>query len=1047
MALDDRVVDFPVTGGLNDGADEFSPGEAPLLDDATDCVFLKDGRVERRKGTLAASAAAGAYTNSVFRHKARPFTWAEGGFVSRPDPAGAYGVALNDTAPRPCEILQDPFARANEDCYDPDAASLSGFSCVVWCNKATPPCDALGVYPTGQIVYARIVDEASGAVLLNVELGTAFNPRVVALKGQFLVTAMTGATNLNNAITGWTYNISSPGGAWSAPFAIHALAGISNVTHARYDLSVAADEAITSAAFIAVFDANGVSLKAINGTTLVVTTTTAALADCGAIGIVYVSGTGLLTIAVMHVSVNIELYQAVAGTLAGWALTGTIAMTSTWTTDGRLGIEQARFVAGTVHKIVVAWSSTWMMESALASDTGVFDAGTLVTTPGYELVSKPRLLAAAGSDGPLVMIIKWTITDTATVSTPNTQSHGVVVMREGVGAATNRHVPIARVLSNGSASRVYGVPSGVLINKRVSSIALSTATSDVLLAAVEATTRNPLSSSAVDPNDSGIDMIRLALRSATKPARWVAVSDVTITAGGLQASTDGIRGFEGAIQAAPVKPAQETHASSVWERSVTASYNVVAGWVFFDSAGKEHRSAISLPLLFPTGPAGTFFSIRVSPPPLTGAGSLMLRVWKTDDLSLGGTDPTAYYLCYEGVPTTASAAAGFGGFLLAHANPTAGNSTNSELPYVSGGVLPAEPPPALTDICAWQDVLVGINAEDRNLLWYTKPTEPGIAPEWNSALTIRLPSDGGDVVSLSAIDDKLVCLKERAVYYVVGSTRDRLGQGNDPTAVRVSSDVGCAGRHTVAVVPEGLLFVANNGRGLCLLDRGMSVHRMRQAEDRFATASSLIHSAMVVPYESCVRWAMTDGTAIVLDYEHGAFSRFTSYEGTKHHTVIGDRVWLVSAAGVLKREALADETPAKQSPYWTVTTTWIKLAGLAGFQRVRRLVLLSTLGEYGDKGAVGLTAEMWLDYDSTTSQGFARWLPAAWNAQRHQVEWHLPKQKCVSIRIRVSEAVVTPPPASAVYKGVTLSHISLRIGAKPTHTKTTSAAQRGPGGA
>lgn len=1042
MALQDRTLDFPITGGLNDGADEFGPGETPLLDDATDCVFMKDGRVERRKGTVTASAAAGAYANSVFERKGRMLTWAEDAFTSRPDAAGAYSTTLNDTAPRPCEILQDPFARMSEDSYDPDIASLSGYTCVVWCNKATPPCDAFGVYPTGQIVYARIVDEASGAVLLNVELGTAVNPRVVALKGQFLITAMTGTTTANNAIAGWTYDISSPGGAWSAPFAIHALVGITSALHARYDLCVAADEAITSSAFLSVFDGNGATVLRVNGTTLAVTTSTTALADCLAIGIVYVSSTGLLTVAIMRAALNVELYQAIANTLAGWALTGTIAMTAATSTDGRVGIEQARFVAGTVHKIVVAWSSTWTMESALVSDAGVFDATSLVTTRGYELVSKPRLLAAAASDGPLVMILKWVIPDSGVVSTPNTQSHGVVIMRAGVGNETGRHIPIARVLHGGSASRVFGVPSGVIVNKRVSSIALSTAATDVLLAAVEATTRNPLSASAVDPNDSGIDVVRVALRTAAKPARWIQVADAAVTAGGLQAATDGVRGFENSIQAAPCTPGREVHASSLWESSVTASYNVVVGWVFFDATGKEHRSAISLPFLFATGAAGTFYSIRVSPPPLTGAGTLMLRVWKTDDLSIGTTDPTAYYLCYEGIPTTASAT---GGFLLAHALPSTGSSANSELPYVSGGVLPAEPPPALRDICAWQDVLIGISAEDRNLLWYTKPIEPGIAPEWNAALTIRLPSEGGDVVSLSAIDDKLVCLKERAVYYVVGSTRDRLGQGQDPVAVRVSSDVGCLGRHTVAVVPDGLLFVAANGRGLCLLDRGMSVRRMRQAEDRFATAASLIHSTMVVPFESCVRWGCTDGTAISLDYEHGLFTRFTSYAATQHHACIGNRVVTLTAPGVVAREALSTETPTTRAPYWTVTTTWIKVGGLAGFQRVRRLLLLATPLEPGSKGAIGLTARLYMDYDGATEIGLARWAPAAWDTLRHQVEWHLPRQKCASMRLKIAEVVVDPLPASPIYTGVNLSMISLRVGVKPTHTKTMTAAARSPG--
>jgi hypothetical protein len=248
------------------------------------------------------------------------------------------------------------------------------------------------------------------------------------------------------------------------------------------------------------------------------------------------------------------------------------------------------------------------------------------------------------------------------------------------------------------------------------------------------------------------------------------------------------------------------------------------------------------------------------------------------------------------------------------------------------------------------------------------------------------------------------------------------------------------------VVPDGVLFVASNGRGLCLLDRGMSGHRMRQAEDRFATAASLIHSAMVVPHESCVRWGCTDGTAIVLDYEHGAMMRFTSYAATQHHVCIDGRVWMMGSGAVRAEKSATSDTVTTAAPYWTITTNWIKLAGVNGFQRQRRLLLLSTPATYSDKTAAGLKCSQWVDYDDTSSPVTATWRPDQWGpgSYGHQVEWHLSRQKCTATRYKIEEYAAPGALTNPDLVGVQLSQLSLRIGVKPSHSKKLAATSRSP---
>lgn len=1082
MALVDRVIDFPISGGLNEGADELQ-SNAPFLDDATDCLFLKDGRVERRKGTLAPSATAGALANAIFARKDRAFTYSESGFIARPSIDAAFGVPLNNTAPRPCDVSVDALVRSSADVFDSDLATVNGFLCTVWSNL---PANAAGSYSSTSNIYARVLDEATGAVVLDVTLATdATNPRVVQLGNRFFVTAVS-----SGAMGFWTWDTTTPTGAWSASGVLHTGA----VT--GYDLCVAANPGTPLTAFVALYDISGVTLKLIDGTTLgILSNGPNALTDVQAIGVCHSPGNNRVWVATFrHVSVNqILLSYSNASTLSGFTAAGSrepaeypADFGANNMADWRIAIEQRTFdYSGTSNRLIVAWSwgvgrtsdgvadgyaagagSTFRSkcaESCLVSDVGFFSPST-ATSPGYELVSKPFLLANTSSDGVCTMVLKWGTPGANTVppiSVENNwvsfQSAGTLVQRVGTNALNSYHVPIARVFNRGVATLGYSpYPINLTKNgfkpRRVTSLVRSSVNSNQILTSTEVYTRAPVANtSGLDPVDNGIDIARIGLRSACKPLRCVDAAGSVHTHGGFHTSCDGVRGLENSIHYFPEKCSVEIGAGGGTNifPTATTNYNVVIGWVFWDADGQEHRSGISAPNNTSTSPSDVPARMNVSPPPMTGSERLMLRVWMTGDIGAGASGDV-YTLVLE-TDTFVYLSGNAGWISVSLPKPT---TIANELVYTAGGVLPSEAAPAFRDIAAWQDVLVGINAEDRNELWYTKPIEPGYAPEWNPALTIRLPSDGGDVVAIVTVDDKLVCLKERAVYYVVGSLRNGLGQGNDPTVVRVASDVGCVGRHTTALIPDGLLFVANNGRGLVLLDRGMSIRRMRQAENRFAEAGDTIHSALVVPHESCVRWATTSGvdngsSVIVLDYEHGVMSRFTEYSGGVHHAVIDGRVWLLDTNGAVKREAIVGEVVATQAPYWSVTTAWIKLGGLNGFQRQKRLLLLSTPGNRS-VGAVGLGVNMYLNYDDSLPIATATWDPLQWGPGffGHQVEWHIPKQKCTSVKFtiyerEIAEEALTP---DSDYSSCTLSQLSLRLGVKPTHSKNLSATTRSPGG-
>lgn len=1079
MALDDRTIDFPVAGGLNDGADELQ-SNSPLLNDAVDCIFRKDGRVERRKGTLAAAAAAGAFPNSVFGHQGRVFTHSEGGFTARPLASAALGVLMNKSAPPPVSVKIDPAVRPNFNTHDADVACANGLRCTVWANS--PAFKSSAAIAT--VITVRVDDEVSGVTLntatLTTAVGASSNPRVVVLGGYFFVTAIVGAAQMSY----WTFDSTNPAASWSTSTLLYNAGAIE-----RYDICVSQAPGTTAAAFLAIHDSISFTITILKVSSAFVITANASaiggFVDIKAISCCYCTVTNAVwTVAFFGIAAatQIALYRTTASTNAGFAFTTSAAPTN-YPTDfaadalnaqnligrWRISVGEESYASGS---IVIAWSwgvirqddgvavsaagtprfTSFCVQSIQATGAGVLAGGGPATLPGYELVSKPFTVALAGSTGLTVFVVKWATTG-ADIGLDGDSLQCSALLITYTLTGTPKHVVVARLYQNGVATNGLMASSGAEpYSYRVNSIVRSSVSPDEIVHASEVFTRAPIYFSVLAIVNRGIDIARVGMRAAVKPMRWESIGAAAHSHGGMHIATDGDSAFENSVHTAPETPRVAQNAvgyATGFFPTATAVRNVIAGWVWIDAAGNEHRSGVSLPVSSRTNASpNTSLTLNVSPPPLSADGlarTMILRVWVTGDVSAGAA-ADAYYLIRESsIFVTVTNGVGWWRVELTSLPVSL---VAGEQPYTAGGVLPAEAPPALRDLAAWQDVLVGIDAGDRNLLWYTKPLEPGIAPEWSAALTIRLPSDGGDVVSLNTVDDKLVALKERAIYYVVGTPRDRLGQGTDPIAVRVASDVGCLGRHTTALVPDGLLFVASNGRGLCLLDRGMSLRRMRQAEDRFAEYGPTIHSAVVVPHESCVRWATTGGFVVSLDYEHGAISRFTAYRGGQHQAVIDGRVWLLQAAGTLTREALegAGDVVADQAPYWSVTTAWIKLAGLNGFQRVRRLVLLSTQPER-DKGAVGLTALVAYDYDPTPA-GSAAWEPLQWGpgSNGKQVMWHLPRQKCTSIRFTVSENAIGLPPASPVYTSVLLSQLSLRCGVKQSPTKNLAATSRSPSG-
>jgi hypothetical protein len=340
------------------------------------------------------------------------------------------------------------------------------------------------------------------------------------------------------------------------------------------------------------------------------------------------------------------------------------------------------------------------------------------------------------------------------------------------------------------------------------------------------------------------------------------------------------------------------------------------------------------------------------------------------------------------------------------------------------------PPPPMIDLCSTQERVWGLSAEKGRLeVWPSKLLVEGFAPEFTPDLVTRIPAEGGECTAIAALDDKIVVFKERAIFVLFGDPGTNTGQrATLQTARLVSGDVGCSNPRSVVEGPFGIVFQAssdsNNARGgIHQIDRGLAVTFVGfPAKD--TTAGVTFESATLVPAEKEVRWVMPSTNVLVWSYDLNRWhvqtlrARFSSCLRRGRFASLTNTT-VVSA----DQNGWAHDAVTTFSSHQTqVVTSWLKLAGLQGFQRLWTATFLFKW--YSG----GITIEGQTDYNESWTGSFSRVfgsaalssLAVSGSGSRVQVSVHLPVQKCEAIRFRITEDAVNSPGRGFELVGLTL---------------------------
>lgn len=286
--------------------------------------------------------------------------------------------------------------------------------------------------------------------------------------------------------------------------------------------------------------------------------------------------------------------------------------------------------------------------------------------------------------------------------------------------------------------------------------------------------------------------------------------------------------------------------------------------------------------------------------------------------------------------------------------------------YTNGGVVEDLNGPATNITTLFDDRLWLVDAEDQNLLWYSKQVIEATPVEMSDLFTVYVaPTIGsqlstGPMTALSAMDDKLIIFKRNAIYYINGSGPDNTGANSQYSQpIYITATVGCHNPQSVILIPSGIMFQSD--KGIWLLGRDLSTSYIGAPVERFNGAT--VQSSVSIPGTNQVRFTLDSGITLMYDYYYGQWGTFTGVPAISS-TLYQDLHTFINVRGEVYQESPGLFLDGSNPVLMSFTTSWLNLSGIQGYQRAFFFYLL---GQYLTPHK--LMCEIAYDYNPAPSQG------------------------------------------------------------------------------
>jgi hypothetical protein len=366
-------------------------------------------------------------------------------------------------------------------------------------------------------------------------------------------------------------------------------------------------------------------------------------------------------------------------------------------------------------------------------------------------------------------------------------------------------------------------------------------------------------------------------------------------------------------------------------------YQVTYEWT--DAQGNIFRSAPSVPVtITPTGSTSTI-TVNVPTLRLSYKTNVKIQIYRWSTANQEYYQVTSILAPTLNNPATDS---------IAYIDTLADASiVGNNLIYTTGGVVEDVGGPASIATTLFDTRLWLIDAEDQNLLWYSKQVIEGTPVEMSDLFTFYVaPTTGaqgstGVMTALAPLDSSLIIFKKDAIYYVQGEGPDNTGASNAYTQpIYITSTVGCANQNSIVVMNDGLMFQSD--KGIWLLTHGFGVTYVGAPVEAFN--SSTVTSAAVIPGTTQVRFTLNTGQILMYDYYYEQWGVFSgSAIGSISSTLYQGLHTLLGTSGLVLQETPGSYLDNGNPVLMSFLTGNIQLTGISGYQALFELQLL---GQY-----------------------------------------------------------------------------------------------------
>ena len=293
--------------------------------------------------------------------------------------------------------------------------------------------------------------------------------------------------------------------------------------------------------------------------------------------------------------------------------------------------------------------------------------------------------------------------------------------------------------------------------------------------------------------------------------------------------------------------------------------------------------------------------------------------------------------------------------------------------YTEGGILPSDPWPDMADTIITSSRLFGISEHSTGVVYFSKPLQPGLAPEFSLGNSISLGRNR-NLTAINKIDEKVILFEEDAVYAIIGNGPDAAGTNGDFIVDRLQIPFGTNDPQSVVETSDGLMFYSDISGEIHLLTRDLQLVDIGKPVSLYTRVDGLdMYKAVLVPGLSEVWFPFYDpenhsgtwgpdadagapstlsrprprfrdvpqqGSALVYNYHYKRWSLNSSdatigavpYKGGFAGCGSGTNVYILDPYSEVYTQAFPADC--------IIRTPWIKLNGMQGMGRIQEIVLL-----------------------------------------------------------------------------------------------------------